>query len=91
MAAFHNPTYQAAWEAAKQIIEAAAFTLTQAEAPDASASRFALVDRINELLTVGTRHVGEDMWSVGARLIAPLPARGIYIVTNGNETVKVIY
>ena len=37
--------------------------------------------------TIGTRLIAPQP----APLSAPLPAKGIYIVTNGNETVKVVY
>jgi hypothetical protein len=49
-ATFHNPTYQAAWEAARKIIEAATFTLTQQQAPNEATARYVLAEQINELL-----------------------------------------
>jgi len=57
MAAFHDPVYQAAWEAALKIIEAAKFTLTYQEAPDANTARYRLAVIINELLNNNAQFV----------------------------------
>ena len=47
---FENPTYQAAWAAAKAIIEAATFELSQEAAGTQTDVRYLLADMINELL-----------------------------------------
>ena len=47
---FVNPTYQAAWEAAKAIIEAADFSVLQKEANTQAELRYRLAEMINELL-----------------------------------------
>ena len=49
-ASFHDPAYQAAWEAAKAIIEAATFELPQDEATTQANLRYRLAELINELL-----------------------------------------
>jgi len=48
-ATFENPTYQAAWEAAKAIIEAAEFVMPQ-DAVDMQSLRYRLANIINELI-----------------------------------------
>ena len=67
---FHNPTWQALWEAARKLIEGAApFILTQQEAPDASTARYRLAEIINNLLTAGTRNAGLGEQTLGAHIL----------------------
>jgi len=47
---FVNPTYQAAWEAAKAIIEAADFSILQKESNTQTELRYRLAEKINEML-----------------------------------------
>ena len=47
---FENPTYQAAWEAAKSIIEAADFNIPQKDANTQTHLRYLLADIINDML-----------------------------------------
>jgi hypothetical protein len=49
-AAFEDPVYQAAWNAALALIEKATFTLTQAEAANEAAARYRLAELINALI-----------------------------------------
>ncbi len=49
-ATFRSPTYQSRWAAAQALIDAATFTLTQQQAPNAETTRFHLAELINELI-----------------------------------------
>jgi hypothetical protein len=50
-AAFEDPAYQSAWDAALALIEGATFTLTQAEAANEDIARYRLAELINALIS----------------------------------------